>query len=227
MVLRLRDHSKGLQAQKVHLQKAQVLHRVLGELGGQDPVLGGQGDQFLERAVGNDDPCGMGPHVADHALDDLARIHDLLGDRVLLVFGGELRAFGKGVLKRNVEVVRDHLGQLVRLRIRKITHPGHVSYHHLGPEGPKSNDVRHAVAPVLFSNVLDDFPSSAHAEIDVEIGGRDPLWVKETLEEQAEAQGIDIGNSQNVGHQATRSRAPARTHGDSLFASPFHEVGHD
>jgi hypothetical protein len=56
------------------------------------------------------------------------------------------------------------------------------------------------------------FPA-VHAEVDVEVGHRDPFGVQEALEQQGVAQGIKVGDRQRIGDEGARARAPARTDG--------------
>ena len=99
MALSLVNHGQGLEAQKVHFQQPQILNRILRKLGGQHTVLSRQGNEFLERSVGNDDTRCVGSHVPHHTLDDPTGIDDLLGNRVTLILGPEFRTFFQSFLE--------------------------------------------------------------------------------------------------------------------------------
>ena len=227
MGFRLGDHGQGLQTQKVHLQQAQVLHRILGELRGQNTVLQGKRHQFPQRSVGDDHSCRMSADVPHHALDHLARVDDLLADRVLFVLRLELGVLLDRVGQRYVQVVGHHLGHTVSLRKGNVPNSSHVPHHHLGPERTEGYDVGHALPPVLFPNVLDHLATPAHAEVNVEIWRRYTFGIKKPLEQQAEPQRIDIRYAQQVGHQASGSGTPPGSHRNILFARPLYKVRHD
>ena len=72
----------------------------------------------------------------------------------------------------------------------------------------------HLVAPVL-------------AEIDVEVGHRHALGVEEALEQQAEADRIEIGDGERLGDERARAGAAAGPDGDAFGLGPFDEVGDD
>ena len=49
-----------------------------------------------------------------------------------------------------------------------------------------------------LGDVIDDLVTAFHAEIDVEVGHGDALWIEETLEQQIEFDGVEIGDSKRV-----------------------------
>jgi hypothetical protein len=65
-------------------------------------------------------------------------------------------------------------------------------------------------APYSRHDVLDHLVAAVLAEVDVEVGHRDALGVQEALEEQAEADRVEIGDQQRPGGDRARARAAAR-----------------
>jgi hypothetical protein len=49
----------------------------------------------------------------------------------------------------------------------------------------EGDDLRHLVAAVFALHVADHLFAAVHAEVDVEVGHRDPFGVQEALEQQA------------------------------------------
>ena len=72
----------------------------------------------------------------------------------------------------------------------------------------------HLVAPVL-------------AEIDVEVRHRDALGVEEALEQEAEADRIEIGDGEGLGDQRSGTRAATGSDGNSFRLGPLDEISHD
>ena len=65
------------------------------------------------------------------------------------------------------------------------------------------------------------------AEVDVEIRHRDAFGIEEALEQQAEAQRIEIGDGQRVGDERAGAGAAARPDRDVVVLRPLDEVGDD
>jgi hypothetical protein len=72
----------------------------------------------------------------------------------------------------------------------------------------------HLVAPVL-------------AEVDVEVRHRHAFGVQEALEQQREAQRVEVGDGQRPGHQRPGARAAARPDRNAMRLRPLDEVGND
>jgi hypothetical protein len=122
-----------------------------------------------------------------------------------------------GGLELDVELVGDHLGQAVGLGVGQVVHARDVADDHLGAEGAVGDDVGHAVVAVFLADVVDDLAAAAHAEVDVEVRRRHALGVQEALEEQLEAERVEVGDAEQVGHDAAGARAAAGADGGCCF----------
>ena len=80
---------------------------------------------------------------------------------------------------------------------------------------------------VALLHVADDLVAPLLAEVDVEVRHRDALGIQEALEQQAEAQRIEVGDGGRVGDQRARAGAAARTDGNVVRLRPLDEVGDD
>ena len=129
-------------------------------------------------------------------------------------------------LQCDLQLVRHHLGQSIALAVAQAHHAADIADDRLGAHRAKSDDLRHAVAPVLFAHVLNEEWPTVVGNIDVDIGRIDSLGVQEALKQQPVADGVDIGNLQQVRHQRARCRA-ARDAGDAIRASVPDKVAHD
>ena len=141
--------------------------------------------------------------------------------------GAELGGLGDGVVERDVELVGDHLREAVGLGVGQVVHARDVADDHLGAERAVGDDVGHAVVAVLPAHVVDDLAAAAHAEVDVEIGRRDALGVEEALEEELEAERVEVGDAEQVGDDAAGAGAAPGADGDALLLGPVDEVPDD
>src|SRR6202012_3459546 len=83
----------------------------------------------------------------------------------------------------------------------------------------EGDDLCDLVAAVLARDVFNDLAAPVHAEVDVDIGHRDALWVEEAFEEELVLQRIDVGDLHDVGDKRSGGRASARSDRDVLLAS--------
>ena len=74
---------------------------------------------------------------------------------------------------------------------------------------------------------MDDFVAPVLAEVDVEVRHRHALGIEEALEQQPEADRIEIGDGQRVGDQRAGAGAAARPDRNALRLRPLDEVGDD
>ncbi len=102
--------------------------------------------------------------------------------------------------------------------------PGHVLEGGLGGQAPEGADLGHLVFPVPLPHVLDDPVPLPVGEVGIYVGHGDPLRVQEALKEEAEAQGVNVGDAHGVGHQAPGGAPPSRPHGDPVAPGPVDVV---
>ena len=104
-------------------------------------------------------------------------------------------------------ILRHQLGELVDLAKRHLKHPADIAHHAPGQERAEGDDLRHPVRPVALAHIGDHFVAPLLAEIDVEIRHRHPLGIEEPLEQQAEAQRVEVGDGERPGDHRARARA--------------------
>ena len=91
----------------------------------------------------------------------------------------------------------------------------------------EGHDLRDPILAVLFGDVRDHFVASLDAKIGVDIGHRDTLGVEKALEEQIEAQRIEVGDLEAVRDERADRRAAPRAHRNPAVARVFDEVPYD
>ncbi len=124
-------------------------------------------------------------------------------------------------------ILRHHFAQLVDLAIGHLQDAADVAQHTARLQRAEGDDLRHLVAAVAALHIVNDFVAAVLAEVDVEIRHRHAFGIEEALEQETEADRIEIGDAQRVGHERTRARAAAGTDRDTLLFRPGDEVGND
>ena len=124
-------------------------------------------------------------------------------------------------------IVRDQFRDFVDLAERQAEHAADIAHRRAGLKFAESNDLRNAVAAVFVSNVVDDAVAAFLAEVDVEVGHRHALGIEEALEQQTEAQRIEVGDGQRPGGHRSGARAAPGPHRNALRLGPLDEIGDD
>ena len=87
-------------------------------------------------------------------------------------------------------------GHLVDLRKGHIEHRGDSFDHRLAAKARKGRNLTDPISAVLFGDVLDHLAAPLLAEVDVEVGHRDALWVEEALKQEVIRQRVEVGDAQ-------------------------------
>jgi hypothetical protein len=138
----------------------------------------------------------MPPEVPREALDLAGQLHDLVGDVVL-----------DGGLDRPPGV--DLPGPGVELAGGVAEGPAHVADGRAGLVGDHVGDLGGPVAAVALVDVLDDLLAPAGLDVQVDVGRPVALGRQEPLEQQAEGDGVGLGDPDGVADRRVGRRAPA------------------
>ena len=128
---------------------------------------------------------------------------------------------------RRGRILRHELRQLVDLPIGHLQHAPDVAQHAARLQRAEGDDLRDLIAAVALLHVVDHLAAPVLAEVDVEVGHRHAFRIEEALEQQAEADRIEIGDGQRIGDQRAGAGAAARTDRNALGLRPFDEVRND
>ena len=228
---RLLQHGQRLEAEEVELHEARRLDQLPVELGDGEARLGiaVERHQLVERPVADHHAGGVRGGVAVEAfqlLRDLqqARHHRLAVARLLqlgLALDGLRQRDGIG------RIVGHQLAELVDLAVGHLQHAADVAQHGARLQLAVRDDLRDAVGAVLVLHVADHLVAAVLAEVDVEVRHRHALGIEEPLEQQAEAQRIEIGDGERPGDDRAGARAAARPDRNAVGLGPLDEVGHD
>ena len=124
-------------------------------------------------------------------------------------------------------ILRHQLAQLVDLAIGHLQHAADVAQHAARLQRAEGDDLRDLVAAVLFLHVADHLVAAVLAEIDVEVRHRDAFGIEEALEQEAEADRIEIGDGERIGDERAGAGAAARPDRNALRLRPLDEIGDD
>ena len=226
--------------EEVHLEQSDLLDRLHRELGHgpEHPlaVLVGPGVRDLERhdvgqrPVGDHDRGGVDRGVPHDSLEALSHLDDLLGDRVPVDLGAQRLTRLEAVLEARRTAhdrVGDQLGQAIAGTVVVAEHTGGVARRRAREHLAERDDLRHRLLAVLVGHIPDHALTTADREVDVDIRHRHALGVQETLEQQAVAKRIDVGDLERVRDQRPGGRAAARTDRDPRVLGVLDEVPHD
>ena len=122
---------------------------------------------------------------------------------------------------RRGRILRHQFGQLVDLAVGHLQHAADVAQHAARLQRAEGDDLRHLIAAVALLHVVDHLAAAVLAEVDVEVGHRHAFRIEEALEQQAEADRIEIGDGQRIGDQRAGAGAAARPDRNALRPSPI------
>jgi hypothetical protein len=160
------------------------------------------------------------------ALRDVESARD---HRILVSEGLQLRLALDGLRQshRRCRILRHQLGEPVYLPVRHLQHAADVAQHAARLQRPEGDDLPDLLAAVALLHVTDHLAAAVLTEVDVEVRHRHAFRIEKALEQQAEPDGIEVGNGQRIGDQRSGARTAARTDRNALSLSPLDEVRHD
>ena len=225
------DHREGLEAQEIELHQPRGLRPFHAELGRRQlrARVAVERHEVDQRPVGDDHARGMGRGVTVEPLQPLADIEQLRHDRFGVARLLQPRLGGDGLRQGDGigGVHRHELAEPIDLAIGHLQHAADVTQHGARLQLAKGDDVGDAVRTIALAHIGDHLVAAVLAEIDVEIGHRHAFGIEEALEQQAEADRIEIGDGERIGDQRARAGATAGANGDAFGLGPFDEVGDD
>ena len=160
-------------------------------------------DQLDQGPVGDDDAGGMGRGMTIEAFEPLPDIEQFGDDR--LVVAGFLQAGlggdGLGQRHRVGGIIRHQLAEPVDLAVGHLQHAADVAEHGAGLKLTEGDDMGDAVGAITLAHIGDHLVAAVLAEIDVEVRHRDALRIEEALEQQPEADRIEVGDGERIGNE--------------------------
>ena len=185
--------------------------------------------QFDQRPVADHDARRMGRGVGIEPFQPLGDRQHLGDARIGLGRFAEARLVDDRLFQRDRigGVLRHQLGELVDLAERHFQHAPDIAHDAARQERAEGDDLRDAVGAVALADIGDHLVAPVLAEVDVEVGHRHALGIEEALEQQAEADRIEIGDRQRIGDQRAGARTAPRPDRNVLPLGPLDEIGDD
>ncbi len=160
-------------------------------------------------------------------LKPLRHVHQLFDLFIAVIECFKLRIGVQRPFQRDIQFLRNHLGDRVHERIGKIHHPPHISKNVSRCQGPKSDDLHHPVAPVFAHHIVNDLLPAFIAEVNINIRHGHSLRIEKPLKQKLIFIRINIGNPQGIGDQTSGSRTASRSYGNPMVSGIFDKVPHD
>ena len=217
---RVVEHREHAQAQQVELDQAGGRAVVLVPLQHRAVLHAGplRGAHLDHGPVADDHAPRVDAEVAGEVLDLRGQLEHRGGDVVLAP--GPL---GRGGRHRAPAVDLARPGVLLAGGVAEG--PGHVPHRGLRPVG---DDVGHlgGVLPAVASvDVLDDLLPPVGLDVEVDVGRAVALGGEEALEQQAQAEGVRLGDAEHVADHGVGGRPPSLAE-DVRLAAELHDVPH-
>ncbi len=185
--------------------------------------------QLAQRPVADHDAGGVGRGVARQTFEALRNVECACDHRIFVAECLQLRLALDRSRKRHRRgrILRHEFRQAIDLPIGHLQHATHVAQHAARLQRTERNDLPDLIAAVALLHIADHFAAAVLTEVDVEVRHRHAFRIEEALEQQPEADRIEVRNRQRIGHQRPCTRAAARTDRNALRLGPLDEVRHD
>ena len=146
------------------------------------------------------------------SLQPFAHVNKRLHSLVRLIEIPKLRIHGQGLIYGNIQLIGDHFGDSVALGVRQVHNSSHVPDNASGRHGTKGNNLYQPVLAIFAHHVINDLLTPFKAEVYVNIRHGYSLRVQKTFKKKIVFNGIQLGDSQCIGYQASCCRSTSRTH---------------
>ena len=163
------------QPKEVHLEQAQLGHRVHGILGHHHRAVfvaaGGtlERHRFGERFISDEDTGGVGTDVVNDSLKRLGVIDEVPDRPVVLIVVHELGIGAHRVGQRS-GLQRDHAGDAVDISVAHAHATTYVTESSFGAHGTEGDDLGNPVAAVAVDDVTQDLVATIILEVHVDVG---------------------------------------------------------
>ncbi len=191
-----------------------------------------------DRFAAHDGGAGVHTGLADQAFDAHRLVRDAFRVRIGAVQLAEFAGLGVSFRRRVEDVVQrdvlaaglrgwQRLGDAFADRELVSHDSGGVLQRLLGFDGAVDHALRHFVAPVLFTDVVEHAATAVRVEVHIDIRQRDAFRVEESFEDQTMLDRVQFGDAHRVRHHGACRGATARPHHHAVRFRPIDVVGHD
>ena len=162
--------------------------------------------------------------VARQSFQSFAHVDQQFYLRIIFICFTQFRIHLQCFINRDIEFLRDHLGNRIHKCIGKIHHASHITDHTSGSQSTKRHDLDYPVFTILTHNIVDHLLPSLEAEIHVDIGHGHTLRVEKTLKQKLIPDRVDICDLQTIRNNTSRCGATPRPYCDPVIFGIFNKV---
>ena len=83
------------------------------------------------------------------------------------------------------------------------------------------------IVAIFFPYIIEYVITTVISEVHIDIWHRNTFWIEKTFEEENILDRIEVSDAGEISDETPRSRSTTRTHNDSIFFCPVHEILHD
>ncbi len=225
------QHGQRLQAEEVELHEARLLHPLHVELGDAHAGLrvSVERNQLFQRPSPITTPAAWVEawRCSPSSFRAISTSRATTGSSSIACWSFGSPSIAWASVTGLAGFLRHELGQLVDLPIGHFEHATDVAQHAAGEQRTEGDNLPDLPLTVALLHVADDALAALDAEVDVEIRHRDALGIQEALEQQAEAQRVEIGDEQRPRDQRACAGAAPRPDRNVVLLRPLDEVRYD
>ncbi len=122
---------------------------------------------------------------------------------------------------------RNFFGDFIHFRIWKTQHSCDIFNGVFRLHISKSDNVGNMVRTITAFGVFNHLTSSIHAEVNIEVGHRNTLWIDKSIKEEVISHWVNLSNSCCVSNQTARSRASSWPYRNIIFTSIVDIIPHN
>jgi len=155
--------------------------------------------QIDQRLIADDHPGGVHRGVSREVFEHEGGIDEFASGFFSIVSLLEIRRLLQRLVERHLQIEGDHLGQPVAFAVAQAHDTANVAHYGLRAHRAEGDDLGDGIASIFFADIFNDVGAAIVGEVDIDIGRIDAFRIEKTFEEQAVADGIDVGNLKQVG----------------------------
>ena len=162
--------------------------------------------------------------VARHAFNLFSNVNQAAHFFITVVQCFKIVAGFQRFFQRNAQLARYHFGNIIHKAVSIIQRAPYITHSGTRLQGTEGNNLRHALLAVAFDDIIQHSPAVHVAKISINIRHAYAFWVQKTFKKQIVFQRVDVGNTKQVRHNASRRTAAPRPDRDIVLAAVIDKV---
>ena len=222
---RILNHGQRAKPQKIHFQKSQFFQRCHRKLCRDRSIRSArQRHIFVYILLADYDSGCVHGRMTRKSLKTFGHINQMMNLFVLCVHSCKLRIHLECLINRNIQFIRNHLGNRIDLRIRQIHHTSHITDDASCRQRTERYNLHHAVFSVFSHYIINDFLPSFKAKVNINIRHGYTLRIQKTLKKQIILDRIEFRDSKRIGNQASGRRTSSGSNHDIMITGILDKI---